>query len=73
MKTYEVTVEREGQWWVFRVPELGTGGQAKAFAEVPNEAQGVIAMWLDVKPETVVVAVTVTGSDTALGEWAAAN
>lgn len=34
MSTYDVTVEREGRWWVFRIPELGTGKQAKSLAEV---------------------------------------
>lgn len=73
MKTYDVTVEREGRWWVFRIPELGTGGQAKSLAEVAYEAQGVAAMWLDVEPETLAVAVTVAGPDAALREWAAAD
>lgn len=73
MKTYDVTVEREGRWWVFRIPELGTGGQAKSLAEVAYEAQGVAAMWLDVEPDTLAVAVTVAGPDAALKEWAAAD
>lgn len=73
MKTYDVTVEREGRWWVFRIPELGTGGQAKSLAEVAYEAQGVAAMWLDVEPDTLAVAVTVAGPDAALREWAAAD
>jgi DNA-directed RNA polymerase specialized sigma24 family protein len=70
---YEVTVEREGRWWVFDIPELGTGGQARNLAEVSYEAQGVAAMWLDVPPETVTVNVTVKGHDVVLAEWTAAE
>lgn len=73
MRTYDVTVEREGRWWVFEIPSLGTGGQARSLAEVDSEAQGVAAMWLDVLPETVSVNVTVRGPGRALDEWAAAE
>lgn len=73
MRTYDVTVEREGRWWVFEIPELGTGGQARSLAEVDQEAQGVAAMWLDVSPDTVAVNVTVRGPEHALDEWAAAE
>lgn len=56
----EVTVKREGNWWVFEIPELGTGGQSHTLAGVDKEAQGIAAMWLDVDPETVTVIVTTT-------------
>lgn len=72
-QTFEVTVEREGAWWVFEIPELGTGGQARTLAEVDDEAQGVAAMWLNINPEAVVVNVTVKGPAHALEEWAAAE
>lgn len=72
-QTFAVNVEREGRWWVFDIPELGTGGQARSLHEVPYEAQGVAAMWLDVSPETVEVNVTITGQDQVLAEWRAAE
>jgi len=72
-KTYKVTAQREGRWWVFSVPELGTGGQARNLNEVAYEAQGVAAMWLDVAPETLAVTVDVVGEDAVLAEWAAAE
>lgn len=72
-RRFEVTVEREGTWWVFAIPELGTGGQAKNLGAVDFEAQGVVAMWLNVSPETVAVDVTVHGPTHALEEWAAAE
>ena len=72
-RTLDVVVTREGRWWVFEIPELGTGGQARTLAEVDPEAQGVAAMWLDVKPETVAVSVSVTMPENALAEWAAAE
>jgi len=71
--TYDVTAEREGRWWVFRIPALGTGGQAKTLADVAFEAKDVAAMWLDVDDESVEVSVTVAGPDAALAEWAAAE
>ena len=46
IQTFDVTVEREGRWWVFDIPRLGTGGQARSLEEVDREAQGVAAMWL---------------------------
>lgn len=73
VRTLAVTVEREGSWWVFEIPELGTGGQARNLAEVDFEAQGVAAMWLNAAPETVDVVVTVQGPTHALEEWAAAE
>lgn len=73
VQTFDVTVEREGRWWVFAIPELGTGGQARSLAEVEHEAQGVAAMWLDVAPETVAVRVAPSAPADALDEWQAAD
>lgn len=73
VQTFDVTVEREGRWWVFAIPELGTGGQARSLAEVGHEAQGVAAMWLDVAPETVAVRVAPSAPADALNEWQAAD
>jgi hypothetical protein len=73
VRRFDVTVEREGRWWVFAIPELGTGGQARNLAEVDEEAQGVAAMWLDVSPTTVAVNVTVHAPQHALIEWAEAE
>ncbi len=73
IRTFTVEVEREGRWWVFEIPELGTGGQAHNLAEVDYQAQGVAAMWLNVAPETVAVTVKVKGLERALAEWRAAE
>jgi len=72
VRTFEVIAERDGRWWVFEIPELGTGGQARNLSEVDFEAQGVAAMWLDVGPETVAVNVRVKGPEQAMAEWRAA-
>ncbi|MFT4187429.1 MAG: XRE family transcriptional regulator [Aeromicrobium sp.] len=68
-QTYSVDVRRDGRWWVFDIPELGTGGQARSLAEVAHEAQGVAAMWLDVAPEAVAVDVTVHVEDDLIAQW----
>lgn len=73
VRTFDVTAEREGRWWVFEIPELGTGGQAASLNEVDHEAQGVAAMWLDVPPSEVAVTVSVQGAEALLDEWAAAG
>ncbi|WIB72534.1 DUF2188 domain-containing protein [Curtobacterium sp. MCBD17_026] len=73
VRTFDVTVEREGRWWVFAIPELGTGGQARSFAEVEYEAQGVAAAWLDVAPETVAVNVHIEPPADVRAEWEAAD
>jgi len=72
-RTFEVVVEREGNWWVFEIPELGTGGQARNLAEVEKEAQGVATAWLNASPDTIAVSVSVRGPADALAEWAAAE
>jgi len=73
VRRFDVTAMRDGRWWVFEIPELGTGGQARSLADVDYEAQGVAAMWLDVPPEEVAVDVTVDGLDTILQQWADAE
>lgn len=73
MRTFAVTVERDGKWWTFEIPELGTGGQARSLAEVEYEAQGVAAMWLDVSPDTVTVDVTIHTPEHVLAEWRTAE
>lgn len=73
VRTYQVTAEREGRWWVFEIPELGAAGQAHNLAEVDEEARGITAAWLDVEPDTIAVAVTVTAPAHALTEWQAAE
>ena len=73
MKTYDVTVEREGRWWVFRIPELGAVGQAHKLSEVDFEARGIISAWEEVPLDTVAVKVTSDSYRDALDEWAAAE
>ena len=69
----EAVAERDGKWWVFEIPELGAGGQARDLAEVEHEARGVAAMWLDVDPTGIEITVTVRGQDAVLAEWTAAE
>jgi hypothetical protein len=71
-REYAVTVEREGRWWVFTIPELDTVGQARALSEVPFEATGIISAWQNVPMDDIAVNITVNGPETVLAEWAAA-
>lgn len=70
---YKVTAHLEGRWWVFEIPELGTGGKARTLKDVNQEAQCVAAMWLNVAAETVAVAVHVVCEGAAVTERAFVN
>ncbi|PPF85236.1 antitoxin HicB [Clavibacter michiganensis] len=58
--TYDVDVWREGRWWLFRIPELDTVGQARSLAEVPEEAEGIIEAWNAAPPAPFELNVTIT-------------
>ncbi|GAB2529884.1 helix-turn-helix domain-containing protein [Paramicrobacterium agarici] len=73
VRTLDAIAERDGKWWVFELPELGTGGQAHNLEELDLDAQDVAAMWLNVPPDSIAVTVTVKGPDNALSEWVAAE
>lgn len=48
MKTYEVTINREGKWWMVSIPELGGITQARSVKEAHDMARDYIAITLDV-------------------------
>lgn len=72
-RSLEAVAERDGKWWVFEIPELGAGGQARDLAELEHEARGVAAMWLNTDPSEIAITVTVRGQDAVLAEWSAAE
>lgn len=43
MRTYDVTVTREGKWWMIDVPEIGYITQARNLAEVEEMARSLIS------------------------------
>jgi predicted RNase H-like HicB family nuclease len=56
--TYKVTAEREGEFWIVRVPELdAVVTQARRFADVKKNAREAIAVWLDKPLSEIEVAV----------------
>jgi predicted RNase H-like HicB family nuclease len=64
---YRAVAERDGSWWAIRVPELrGVYSQARRLADVEAMARDVVALVLDVAPDTFDVSVEpVLGSDAA--------
>ncbi|MFF9565717.1 hypothetical protein ACF1AJ_20380 [Leifsonia sp. NPDC014704] len=58
MKTYDVTVTREGKWWMVAIPELDGLTQARRLSEVPEMAREYIAVTEDIPLEEVDVVVT---------------
>lgn len=58
-KTYLVDVRRDGKWWFFEIPEIDMAGQARKLDEVEFEARDIIATWLKVDFESIVVSLNV--------------
>lgn len=57
--TYQATAVKDGShWWLIEVPELGVWGQAASLAEAKAVAREITALWLDVDPSEIDVAVT---------------
>lgn len=58
MRTYDVTVNRDGRWWMVAIPELDGLTQTRRLAEAENMAAEYIAVTLDVPLSQVQVKVT---------------
>jgi hypothetical protein len=58
VKTYEVTVERDGRWWMVAIPELDGLTQARRLDEVEQMAREYIAVTTDVPLSRVAVEVS---------------
>ena len=66
MKTYDITVTREGKWWMVAVPAIDGLTQARRLSEIKDMAVSLIAITLDVPASRVgvnVVAMIVDGTD----------
>ena len=66
MKSYEVTVTREGRWWMVEIPGLDGLTQARRLDEVERMAREYIAVTLDLPISQVSVAISgidVAGQD----------
>ena len=63
MKTYEVTVERDGRWWMVAIPELDGLTQARRLDEVEQMAREYIAVTTDVPLSRVAVRVSGIAAD----------
>jgi hypothetical protein len=58
VKTYEVTVERDGRWWMVAIPELDGLTQARRLDEVEQMAREYIAVTTDAPLSRVAVEVS---------------
>lgn len=63
MKTYEVTVERAGRWWMVAIPELDGLTQARRLDEVEQMAREYIAVTTDVPLSRVSVEISGIAAD----------
>ena len=51
--TYEVTAQRDGRWWLVRVPEIqGAITQARRLEQVETMAREVVSLLLEVAPDS---------------------
>lgn len=65
----EATAVRDGRWWLVRLPELDTAGQARTVREIRAVATEVAALWLDVPESEVEVSVRVHVDEQAEALW----
>jgi hypothetical protein len=63
MKTYDVTVSRDGKWWMIHIPDLDGLTQSRRLGEIEDMARDYIAVVTDVPLSQV--AVRVSGIDVA--------
>ena len=66
MKTYNITVTREGKWWMIDVPAIDGLTQARRLSEIKDMAVSLIAITVDVPASQVdvnIVAMIVDGTD----------
>lgn len=59
MKTYQVTAERDGEFWFVRIPEVEGAMQALRRKDVADMARDYIAITLDIPACTFGIAVVV--------------
>ena len=52
LDTYHANVERDGRFWLIRVPEIGRPTQARHLREVEEMARDLIAVLRDVAPDS---------------------
>ena len=58
MKSYEVTVAREGRWWMIEIPELDGLTQARRLDDVEKMAREYIAVTLDIPVSQAAVSIS---------------
>lgn len=66
MREYDITVERDGRWWMIAIPEIDGLTQAEDFDEVEDMARSYIAAANGATPNEV--AVRIVGNREALLE-----
>ncbi|QLQ11160.1 MAG: type II toxin-antitoxin system HicB family antitoxin [Nocardioidaceae bacterium] len=65
MTSYDITITREGKWWMVKIPALDGLTQARRLADAEQMAKEYIAVTLDVPLSTVTlghVAISVPGT-----------
>jgi hypothetical protein len=70
MHTYDITVERDGRWWIIAVPELDQVTQARRISEIEDMARSLIAISTDIPLSEVgvhVVSIVLPGIGDVLG------
>jgi hypothetical protein len=58
VKTYDITVNREGRWWMVSIPEIDGLTQARRLSEVGQMARELIALEVDAALSEIEVNIT---------------
>ncbi|BBU23272.1 hypothetical protein [Mycobacterium xenopi] len=61
MTEYEIEVERDGRWWMIRVPEIDQLTQARRIDEIEDMARSLIAISTDQPINDITVQNIATG------------
>lgn len=52
MTTYQANASRDGKYWLVHIPEINKYTQARNLAEVEPMARDLIALWLEIAPDS---------------------
>lgn len=72
-RTYEAMARKDGRWWLVRVPELDTVGQARRVTDLEDVAREVIGLWLGVDARTIDVKLSIEIPEGAREAWEASR
>lgn len=59
MRTYTAQVERDGRYWLIRVPQIDRCTQARSLREVETMARDLVAVMTEAEPDSFELSVLI--------------